>query len=295
MHVLITGVGGFIGGRIARAFLAAGWQVTGVRRNRKSSDLMSHPALKIVTTDLRSCNELPGRFDYLVHCAADLPSNCPDGEELYRSNVEGSARIFDLASKAGVDRIVYMSSMSVYGTISDPVVDENTHPHNPDNYGKSKAEGEKLVATWARNSGRAAVSIRLPGIVGAYGRSNFLCETLQKIIADLPVKARNPDALFNNIVYVESLAQFTVNLYKSMPLGHTELTIAANEPQTIRNVIARMYLQAGKSEKIEWAPDTGTSFLISFDRAESLGYKPETVLNYLDLFVQDTFRELATI
>src|SRR5207253_1500272 len=103
-------------------------------------------------------------------------------------------------------------------------VDENTLPSTPSVYGKSKAEGEKMLEAWATGGGCCA-SLRLPGVVGAGGRNNFLCDSLEGVLADRTIRARNPDALFNNVVHVDDLAQFVVALGAAMPAGAMPLTV----------------------------------------------------------------------
>src|SRR5436853_620099 len=97
MHALITGAGGFVGGAIARAGLAAGWRVTAVCRKRRPAALAACPGIEIVATDLRDCSNLPDRYDYLVHCAAEVPAYCPDPEKLYRGNVDAMRCVLDHA------------------------------------------------------------------------------------------------------------------------------------------------------------------------------------------------------
>lgn len=291
MHALITGVGGFIGGATAQAFLEAGWRVTGVCRKRRPSRWANHTNLEIVATDLRNCERLPERYDYLVHCAADVPAYCADESEMYRSNVDGMHRLLDHADGAGAKQIAFMSSMSVYGAISAPVVNEETPLSETGAYGRSKIEGERLLSAWASQTKRGGVSIRLPGIVGAGAANNFLSDTLQQIMADRPVNGRNPDALFNNVVHVKDLAAFIISLAEFMPRQHTVLTIAAREPMTIRDALARLYALSGKHEQIRWSPAVGKSFLINADRACSLGFQPATVIDSLNRFVADVLSQ----
>ena len=287
MHVLITGVGGFIGSAMARACLDAGWRVTGVGRKRLPAGLAPQPNLDIVSTDLRHCEGLPNRYDYLVHCAAEVPAYCPDETELYRSNVDGTRKLLDQAAAAGATRVAYMSSMAAYGAVATPIVNEETSPIQPGTYGKSKAEGESLLAAWVARTGGAGVSIRLPGIVGAISANNFLSDTLKNILANRPVTGRKPDALFNNIVHVDDLARFIISLAEKMPTGHTMLTIAASQPIPIRDVLTRLYAASARPQNIRWAPAAGTPFLIEFKRAAALGFRPATVIDSLDRFVTD--------
>ena len=291
MHALITGVGGFIGSATAQAFLEAGWRVTGVCRKRPPSRLASRSGLNIVYADLRRCEGLPDQYDYLVHCAADVPAQCANESEMYRSNVDGMRCLLDHAVGAGVRQVAYMSSMAVYGAISTTEVNEETPLSQSGAYGRSKIDGERLLSAWVEQTRGCGVSIRLPGIVGAGGANNFLCDVLQQIVAGQPVAGRNPDALFNNVVHVKDLSAFIISLAESMPHKHSVLTIAAREPMTIRDVLARLFAQSGNREQIQWSPTDGKPFLINCDRACSLGFRPTTVIDSLDRFVADVLSQ----
>jgi nucleoside-diphosphate-sugar epimerase len=291
MHAVVTGTGGFVGAAIARRCLGAGLDVTAVHRKAPPRRVSAHPKLVKLAMDLRRPENLPPAYDYLFHCAADVPATCPDPDELLNSNIEGTRKLLEHASAAGARHVVFMSSMAVYGDIRVPVVTEDTVPSSPSAYGRSKAEGESLVQLWAKNTGGRAVSIRLPGIVGAGGRNNFLCDSLQKILNSQKVNARNAHALFNNVVHVEDLAKFAVELVEHLPRSASALTIAAREPLSIESVLARLYASTGRPEDISWTTG-GTPFQISFERALALGYRPATVADTLQRFVADVLAEM---
>ena len=291
VRVLVTGAGGFIGAAVSKACLAAGSEVTAVYRRSLPRGLPSNPLLSTVSTDLRDCRGIPRRFDYLVHCAADVPASCPDGKELFNSNVEGATRLFAEAERAGARAVVYMSSMAVYGNITVPLVNERTPTNATDAYGRSKLECERLLQEWVEKTHGVGVAIRLPGVVGAGGRNNFLCDTLQRILKDQVVKARNPDAAFNNLLHVDDLASFVIEVTGRAPRGTNVLTLAAREPLSIREVLSRIYLRAGKDPRIDWEPAGGAPFLIEFERALALAYRPVTVRETIDRFVANVMHE----
>jgi nucleoside-diphosphate-sugar epimerase len=287
----VTGVGGFVGAAVARECLRQQWDVTAIYRRRMPSRLPAHPRLTLIGTDLRRCEGLPGNYDCLVHSAADVPATCPDPDELFNSNVEGTRRILGHAAQAGAQRVVYMSSMAVYGAISAPVVNEQTTAASPGLYGKSKAAGEDLLREWADRAGGRGIAIRLPGVVGAGGRNNFLCDTLQRILGGGSISARNPEAMFNNVLHVDDLARFVVAALPQLAPGATPLTLAAIEPLSIRAVLSRLFRGARRETKVEWASGGGTPFLIAFERAVALGYRPATVADSIDRFVGDVLQD----
>ncbi|MGE0876756.1 MAG: NAD-dependent epimerase/dehydratase family protein [Burkholderiales bacterium] len=282
MHALVTGVGGFIGRHLAAAFLGAGWRVTGVLRSAPGVDLP--PGLAVVRTDLREPRGLPDAYDLLVHCAAEIPAHCPDPELLYAGNVAATGKLLEHAAAAGARRALYMSSMAVYGPIDAPVVDEQSALKAADAYGRSKAEGERLAAAWAARCTGGAISLRLPGIVGAGSHDNFLSDALAAIRAGRGVAARNPGGLFNNVVHVDELAAFAVHLAGHMPAGHAALTLGADEPLPVSDVLARLAAAAGRPLRVEWKPGEGKSFLIGFERARALGFRPASVADSVARF-----------
>ncbi len=282
MHALITGVGGFIGRHLAAAFLGAGWRVTGVLRAAAPAALP--PGVDVVRTDLREPRGLPQAYDVLAHCAAEIPARCPDPDALYAGNVAATASLLQQAAAAGATRVLYMSSMAVYGPIDAPVVDERSPLNATDAYGRSKAEGERQVAAWAAQRPVGAISLRLPGIVGAGSHDNFLSDALAAILAGQSVVARNPHALFNNVVHVEDLASFAVHLAGRMPAGHAALTLGADDPLPVADVLARLAAAAARPLRVEWRESGGRSFLIDFARARALGFRPASVADSVARF-----------
>src|SRR5262249_51685431 len=161
-HVVVTGAGGFIGGIVAHRLAEQGFTVTAITRHAGAQNL-GH--LTYRHADLTRPDALPERFDAVVHCAAETPARCPDPAAPYASNVGAMRHVCERAVRAGARGVVFTSSMSAYGTISVPVVTENTPPQDPDAYGRSKLEGERMLAETVARGLPSALAIRLPGTV----------------------------------------------------------------------------------------------------------------------------------
>jgi nucleoside-diphosphate-sugar epimerase len=284
MRVLVTGAGGFVGRVAARRLAREGHRVLALYRHNEPRGLAR---VDLRRGDLLALPPLPP-LDALVHCAAEVPAFCPDPDRLYRSNVEGTRALFDAAHRAGARRIVYLSSMAVYGRIAERVVSEETPSVEPDVYGRSKLEGERLLAALAaRDRDLAALTIRLPGVVGAGGRNNFLCNALARVLAGEAVAGNHADAPFNNVVHVEDLAGFVARYLADPPGGLRLTNVAAREPLPIRQVVALLYACAGRADTSTWGDGGKTPFMIALDRAVSLGFSPATVRDSIERFVRD--------
>src|SRR6516162_1930313 len=109
----VTGANGYVGSRIAGYFEARDWTVFALTRGRKPSASSSqvHVPFQLESrTDPQIFRENDIRA--VIHCAYDFR---PVGwKEIYRVNVEGSTRLFRAAKDAGVDRIIFISSISAF-------------------------------------------------------------------------------------------------------------------------------------------------------------------------------------
>lgn len=285
MHVVVTGAGGFVGGCVSQRLAARGFAVTAISRGRLNS--VSGPDVTWRSSNLLERDCLPPSFDALIHCAAELPSRTPDPESLYRLNATMARNVFDGARKARARSIVFLSSMSVYGRIAAAEVREDTPPDNPDAYGRAKRDAEDMLEAAIGEGVGSGLAIRLPGTVGKGSHHNFLSDSLARILAGEVVRAQNPDASFNNIVHARDLAAFVDAWLTAPQAGYTVTNLAATEPMTIREVLGKMFSLARRPERIAFGPTERPAFLISLDRARSLGYCPATVHDSVTAFVRD--------
>jgi len=285
-EIVVTGAGGFVGGYLARWFAEHGAAVTATLR--RSRPLSALPAgVNVITGDVRQPGLLPERFDALIHCAAGTPSSCPDPDELRAINVEAARVLFDRSRDAGARTVVFLSSMSVYGQISAPVVTESLTPVNPDSYGRSKTDGEVLLQDAVAGGVASGLAIRLPGTVGRGSHHNFLSDTLGRARRGETIVARHPDALFNNIVFVGDLARFLAAWIGAPRHGYAVTNLAASEPMLFRDLYSHLFACLGAPERIQYETSGKPPFLISIDRARALGYHAPTVRESIASFVGD--------
>jgi nucleoside-diphosphate-sugar epimerase len=278
-----------VGGHLARGMSSRGHEVIALVRRTSPIALERQPGVRIVPIDLAHASHLPaGPYDAVVHCAAAIPSAVHDDDELMRINIESSRRIFDQALSATSPAIIFCSSMSVYGHVDDDVVNEATPPRDPNAYGRSKLECERLLDELSRaHSGLRALSIRLPGVVGPGSHDNFLSDTRARLAAGEQVVVRNPQSLFNNVIHIDDLGRFVEHLLGSLPAGHRVATVASGQPLPIRDVVEILEAATGRAGKFRYEFG-GHPFLISSERARALGYDPATVRDSVGRFARNS-------
>ena len=173
-RALVTGSAGYVGGVLARALADRGVAVVGLDR---LADSEPDPRVAAARADLRDAEAVRavfarhGPFDAVFHCAALMGHERPDRRELYACNVDGTRVLAEAAADAGVRKIVYTSTICVFGReYPHPVAeDEPTCPI--EDYGRSKLEGERVLTGLANRV--ACDIIRCPTIVSA-GRLGLL-------------------------------------------------------------------------------------------------------------------------
>jgi dihydroflavonol-4-reductase len=162
--VLVTGASGFLGSAIAGALRARGH---GVRiLARPSSPRTNLNAADVVCEgDLRDRASLAAALKgvrYLFHAAADYRLWARDPEEIRRSNVEGTRLIMEEALSAGVERIVYTSSVATL-KLTDGAASTEDNPladgEGIGAYKRSKVAAERLVEAMIRRDGLPAVIV----------------------------------------------------------------------------------------------------------------------------------------
>lgn len=174
--VLVTGGAGFIGSALIETLLLKKCKVrcldnfsTGFRSNIEP--FLKNPDFELVEGDLRhveDCRKAVDGIGYIFHEAAlgSVPRSIADPSTSIAVNVSGTVNLFDAACRAGVKRIVYASSSSVYGSDTNLVKREECTGEVLSPYAASKAACELFAANFIRVYGIEIVGLRYFNVFG---------------------------------------------------------------------------------------------------------------------------------
>lgn len=284
MRVLVTGAAGFSGRAIARWLRAKGHDVIAHHRTSPLPDDLSDG--ETWQADLAGDDPLPERLDAIIHTAATSPptgaAHAVPTARLIRDNAVATARL--AAADAGV--FVYLSSLSIHGTITDTTVTPDTPIVNPDAYGLSKLLGEHAVA----ERGGPGLAIRLPAVIGGGAARNWPVQVLAKIRAGETVRIFNADAAFNNVVHVQDVAAFAAHILTAPPSGFAAVPVASRGPVRVRDVPTRLAQGAGVDATVEEGSAEKASFTIDIAAAAALGFAPRDTATALRDFAREQGR-----
>lgn len=236
MAVLVTGGAGFVGAYVARDLIASGSEVVvyDAAVSRNTLDLVlpdsgQHRSVRLVQgriTDgwriLRACRD--HGVDSIVHLASpltqDVAENIPTGIEDVCS---GTATVFEVALAAGIERVVWASSIAVFGPSGryapGPIPDDA--PHVPESlYGSCKSLCEQMAATYFEREGLLSAGLRLTVVYGPgrlRGYMTFPSDFIRRVALGEPSELPFGDQCVN-WQYVEDVsAMFTAALGAPLP------------------------------------------------------------------------------
>lgn len=174
----IVGGAGFIGTRVCRLLEERGqpFEIVDLKMSRsfpnrtKIADIRDQDALRAAVTG-----------DVVIHLAAVHRDDINDHALYYSTNVDGTRNLCALAEERGIRRMVFTSTVAVYG-FAEPDTDENGALDPFNDYGRSKLQAEDVLRDWyARDHEKRTLAIIRPTVVFGEGNRGNVYNLLNQI------------------------------------------------------------------------------------------------------------------
>ena len=241
MKVLITGATGFLGSAVLRLLIDEGYDVRVLVRKNADMRNIEEYDVKIIKGDLQNTESLKSAVyscEQVFHVAADYRLWVPDPENMYKTNIDGTRNLILAATDAGVEKIVYTSSVATIGTNNDGTPADEMTPSSLENmvgvYKLSKFLAEQAVKDLV-NEKSCPVTIVNPA--APVGPCDIKPTPTGKIILDT-IRNRMPAYVKTglNIVHVDDVAQGHLLAMEKGEIG--ERYILGGDNMTLESIIS---------------------------------------------------------
>jgi UDP-glucuronate 4-epimerase len=272
-RILVTGAAGFIGSHLVEALAARGDEVIGIDNFDPFYDRSMKEA------NLRDVGERDFRFHeqdvldvaataalltpetVLVHLAAKagVRPSIADPVGYAKANVVGTAAVLEAARRAGVTRVVFGSSSSVYGDTTPVPFREDAPAVDPVSpYAATKRAGELLVRAAAPLHGFRASALRFFTVFGPRQRPDLAIHAFARRMADgKPLTLFGDGTQARDYTYCDDIVGgvlAAVDWTGRGPVGMEVFNLGGSRPLPLKVLVGELSDALGIAPRVEWAP-----------------------------------------
>jgi GlcNAc-P-P-Und epimerase len=268
LNVGVLGGAGFIGRRLAERLVSRGHHVRiGDLREAAIS------GAEFVSCDITDCESVDAYvrgLDVIFNLAAEHRDDVRPVERYALVNVEGSRNVCDAAKTHGIRRVVFTSSVAVYGLPQGPVSEEaQCEPFNE--YGRTKLLAEGLYRAWSdEGHGRTLVIVR-PTVVFGEGNRGNVYNLAHQVAAGRFVMVGDGKNR-KSMAYVDNVADFLVHVL-AIPGGTHTFNYADGPDFDMNALVSTIRERLGKSP--------GIPFRLPYSIGMALGRAADAVTDFI--------------
>jgi UDP-glucuronate 4-epimerase len=305
MHVLVTGGAGFIGSHTCEALVARGHRVTAVDsfdsylypanvKERNAADLTQLPQdrFRLVRADIcdrRAMSDvITSDVDVVCHLAAlaGVRPSLVEPLRYLRTNIEGTGVIIELMREAGLQRLVFASSSSVYGAkegehlVAFHEDDPCLRPASP--YAASKRMNELQLSTYTDLYGLGVSALRFFTVYGPRQRPDMAIHKFAHAIASgKPISLFGDGSSRRDYTFIDDIVTGVVAAIEAVAPARFEIfNLGGSATISLRDLVAAIEKVVGKPAIIDWQPPQPGDVPVTFANIERagrvLGYAPKT-------------------
>lgn len=277
-RIIVFGGSGFIGSHLLRSLSKADdLELISVDLDQPK---FATPGVNYITHDIRDLStfDIEGKIDAIYNLAAIHTTPGHATHEYYETNIRGATEVTTFARRKHVNKVVFVSSISVYGT-DEETKDETTTPKPESAYGWSKWLAEGIHRSWLDEDIQRKLVICRPAVIFGYregGNFTRMAKLLRRGFFIYPGRKDTIKACF----YVEDLVQALLYA-QSLNNRYILFNGAYNDRYTIEQIVKVMKQGAFPAAREfmvpRWVVMTVAKFLTPFS-ALGLGIHPDRVL-----------------
>jgi UDP-glucuronate 4-epimerase len=300
MKILVTGSAGFIGFHVAQSLVADGHEVVGydsfsdyysVRLKRDRAALLAPlPGFSEVEADLCDTGALNRcfanhRFDAVCHLAAQagVRYSLEHPHTYQKANLEGFLNILEACRHAGIARLVYASSSSVYGGNTKlPFSEADSVDHPVSLYAATKKANELMAHCYTHLYGFRTVGLRFFTVYGPWGRPDMALWLFTKaMLAGKSIQVFNHGKMQRDFTYIDDIVSGVKASLFSPGLEACEVfNLGNHRSEQLMELIHLIAGELGVKPLMEMLPlqpgDVPATYADISRAREKLGFEPVT-------------------
>ncbi|CAN5328782.1 NAD-dependent epimerase [soil metagenome] len=315
---LITGVAGFIGNQLALRYLQEGREVVGLdivndyydvtlkeARLKRLEAFPNHTFVKIDLCDAAAINALFEKygFETVVNLAAQagVRYSLTHPHAYLKSNIDGFLNILEACRHHKVGHLIYASSSSVYGAVTQmPFSVHQNVDHPVSLYAATKKSNELMAHTYSHLFGLPTTGLRFFTVYGPWGRPDMALFLFTKaILAGKPIQVFNYGQMQRDFTYVDDIVEGVFRLADHVAKPNPQwdgkrpdpgtsaapwriYNIGNNNPVELMRMIEILEEKLGRTAEKELMPiqpgDVPATYADVQDLSDAVGFQPATPL-----------------
>jgi len=265
--VLITGAAGFIGGALAKRYLDLGYKVVTIDNLSTGFRDAMADEIHFIQGNCQDPSVLNAlkkyKFEAIFHVAGQSSGEISFDDPVYdlQTNAQSTLLLLKYALETGCKKIIYASSMSVYGEQPDIPTNERANPNPKSFYGIGKMASEHYMRVYAE-FGIVATALRLFNIYGPGQnmlnlRQGMVSIFLRQAIKNRHIHVKGSPERYRDFVYIDDVIEAFLKTYEACrEPGFRVFNVSSGVRSTIKNLLDEITGQLPFETTLEFSGST---------------------------------------
>lgn len=243
--ILITGVAGFIGSSVANRLISLGYDVIGVD-DLSMGKIDNIPNgiifIKFDLADASNIKQLPKDIDIILHIAGQSSGEISFENPVadLHKNTISLLNLIDFSIKNSVEKMVYASSMSVYGDVPDQPINENYTPKPISCYGVGKLASERYLKIFS--SKLNGICLRMFNVYGPGQdmlnmKQGMLSIYISQAVKNRKVLIKGSMNRFRDFVHIDDVVEAWIRVVENENIINKTYNVASGRRTTVNEVM----------------------------------------------------------
>ncbi len=246
--LLITGVGGFIASKIANSLDNSVYEIIGVD-DLSNGNLKNIPKnlnfIKLDLSNKSSFKKLPSKIDTILHLAGQSSGEISfENPKLdLEKNTVSTLNLIEYGIKAKSNRIVYASSMSVYGQVPQKPIEEDFRTHPISCYGISKLASEQYLKTFKNELpfiGLRMFNVYGPGQDMLNLKQGMVSIYLAQAMQSGKIKVKGDLKRFRDFIFIDDVIKIWANSINNEKALNKFINVGTGEKTEVKTLLEKI-------------------------------------------------------